>query len=85
MKTRIRNKNLESLGAVHTHTHTHTDTLQNNGKNIIKNKRENYIQLQFDINSKYNFLFFRIHLKKYCYLRNSCNLRKYQNLSKEVA
>ena len=64
--------NLESLGALKRRT------LENKGvaqfcnliykfyeikENIIKNERENYSQLLFDINSRYNTLFFRVFLQ----------------------
>ena len=29
----VKNKNAESLGAVHTHTHTHTSCVSNNQRN----------------------------------------------------
>ena len=104
--------NLESLGTLERERESYT--LENKGaaqfcnliykfyeikENIIKNERENYSQLLFDINSKYNSLFFRVSIQdffrkpkefevfgyKYYSLKKHCSLVKYQNLSKEVA
>ena len=37
----VKNKNAESLGAVHTHTHTHTHTLTHTHTSCVSNNQRN--------------------------------------------